>query len=672
MDSKAKIKPEITVIKTEPVEFEEAHHLETPLEPMQDPETPPFQPEPFCSLCLRERVTNTVFYTFDVECSGSLRDTLKDTFGLELAPKRCHICTPCRKLLKLVESFRDCCLKAHSWAEQHMQVDQQKAAAPPGSLKLGGDSWFSDGTVQAIDLVREAIKERTTLIVEYDKVEVKMELGESMVDDGSNAGSKSRIKECRRCHRKFDGPRSYTSHKKCCKGVEEDDNLHCCNICSVSFRREQDLETHVNMHEGNKPYECRVTCGERFYGKNQRFRHEKLCRKQLGMEREPSECSDPETDHEPMEINECERCKRRFDGKQSLISHITHCQKEGDARRLFNCDICSISFSTNQMLKAHLNKHKGIKPYKCRKFCDKKFYGGVFRYRHEKVCRELEVKAVECAECHRFFSGHRGLLMHVKTCRKDQQDDRLMYTCEICKISFTNKLQLDLHRNKHKGIKPFECEFNCGKSFFGPGPMRTHAKICSRKPALLHPEPSVEEVPPAEPEPESDREDPNAPLEVIRCENCDRLFDSKGALMGHLNFCRPGSTPMNNDQLFYSCPICSVSFTRKPRLEAHLNKHNGIKAFKCGKCGQDFFNLKPKNKHEKNCNVHRCKTCKVEYSSSQELVDHVKEAHAQGKLTCETCGAQFLRNFNFMRHRRQKHPEEFASVVEETTEQAGL
>lgn len=105
--------------------------------------------------------------------------------------------------------------------------------------------------------------------------------------------------------------------------------------------------------------------------------------------------------------------------------------------------------------------------------------------------------------------------------------------------------------------------------------MRTHAKICSRKPALLHPEPSVEEVPPAKPEPESDREDPNAPLEVIRCENCDRLFDSKGALMGHLNFCRPGSTPMNNDQLFYSCPICSVSFTRKPRLEAHLNKHNG-------------------------------------------------------------------------------------------------
>lgn len=359
MDGKAKIKPEIAVIKTEPIEFEEAQHFETPLEPMQDLETQPFQPEPFCSLCLRERVTNTVFYTFDVECSASLRDTLKDTFGLELAPKRCHICTPCRKLLKLVESFRDCCLKAHSWAEQHMQVEQ-KAVAPPGSLKLGGDSWFSDGTVQAIDLVREAIKERTTLIVEYDKVEVKMELGESMVDDGSNAGSKSRIKECRRCHRKFDGPRSYTSHKKCCKGVEEDDNLHCCNICSVSFRREQDLETHVNMHEGNKPYECRVTCGERFYGKNQRFRHEKLCRKQLGMEREPSECSDPETDHEPMEINECERCKRRFDGKQSLISHITHCQKEGDARRLFNCDICSISFSTNQMLKAHLNKHKGL------------------------------------------------------------------------------------------------------------------------------------------------------------------------------------------------------------------------------------------------------------------------------------------------------------------------
>lgn len=45
--------------------------------------------------------------------------------------------------------------------------------------------------------------------------------------------------------------------------------------------------------------------------------------------------------------------------------------------------------------------------------------------------------------------------MHVKTCRKDQQDDRLMYTCDICKISFTNKLQLDQHRNKHKGCDEF-------------------------------------------------------------------------------------------------------------------------------------------------------------------------------------------------------------------------
>lgn len=663
-----------TIIKTEPTDDFD-HEVLPNEDSIISPSTSKAsfsQSVPFCSLCLRERISKSdIFYEYNADDNRLLLDSIKDIFGFELHLKKCHICTPCRKLIRLVENFRTCCLKANSWAEQHVHVER---VAVPESLK-GKDRWFFDGTVQAIDMVKGEVEERIKQIDGYStsdifEITIKTEAGEAEV--GHNFSgipvTRKKILNCEKCNRLFDGPRSYTAHLKCCKRADETQagELFACQICSVSFRRQLDLEAHTNMHEGNKPYECRVTCGERFYGKNQRYRHEKVCRKNLGVEKAPVECSEPESEQEPMELNECDRCHRRFDGRQSLVSHMVRCQNENESKKLHTCEICSTSFVNRMMLKAHINKHKGIKPYKCRKFCDKKFYGTVHRYRHEHVCREVVVETVECEGCHRVFGSVHGLAVHQKSCRQNEEDDRLMYKCDVCSISFTHKYQLEAHGNKHKGIKPFECEFNCGKTFFGAQQLKKHVQVCNKRPFPIRTEDVAEDVRPGpEPEPE---EEAGPTLEVIQCENCNRLFDCKGGLLSHLRYCRPGDK-IDESKLLYTCHICSISFARKPRLQAHLNKHNGIKAFECKfKCGESFFNLKPKNQHEKNCQTIRCKACKAEFSTSESLVNHIKEAHGSGKLTCETCGMQFLKNFNLQRHKQIKHPEATVNVENIKTE----
>ena len=85
---------------------------------------------------------------------------------------------------------------------------------------------------------------------------------------------------------------------------------------------------------------------------------------------------------------------------------------EGLSKKIFNCEICEKSFSTNQCKKNHID------------------------------------------------------IVHGKVKK---------FTCDVCSSSFGFKFQLTIHiENNHKGGK-YECK-NCGKVFVGSGGLAKHIK----------------------------------------------------------------------------------------------------------------------------------------------------------------------------------------------------
>ncbi|XP_055605725.1 uncharacterized protein LOC129753893 isoform X2 [Uranotaenia lowii] len=112
----------------------------------------------------------------------------------------------------------------------------------------------------------------------------------------------------------------------------------------------------------------------------------------------------------------------------------------------------------------HINEHKGIKPYRCEKGCDKTFYGVLHKQRHEHRQHGGEdggSKSMTCRICGKVYrTSPYGMSLHM---RKHSSD--LRHDCEQCGKKYLTKFLLHTHmRKKHHILYPYECD-QCGEKF---------------------------------------------------------------------------------------------------------------------------------------------------------------------------------------------------------------
>lgn len=225
---------------------------------------------------------------------------------------------------------------------------------------------------------------------------------------------------------------------------------HECEVCQQIFISKESLDNHFKQqHAVDREFKC-DDCSSIFLTRAHLVRHRRT--------------------HTGEQIYECEECNVSFRWKVSL--HI-HMRRHNNDYKKYTCTKCNKYFLAKESLKKHMNMHLGTITYDCEE-CEEQFTSKNEYRDHlqthsdsvdsvKNVEEKVTAKADEekkktsrsapkarptCKTCFKAFSSNSSLRKHEFT-----HMDVKPHKCDICNVSFAQKIQLRLHNKKHNGGK---------------------------------------------------------------------------------------------------------------------------------------------------------------------------------------------------------------------------
>lgn len=200
-----------------------------------------------------------------------------------------------------------------------------------------------------------------------------------------------------------------------------------CEVCHKVFHKRHDIDIHMRLHKGVKPYACN-TCDHRYYQMSQLNEHVR-------------------SEHSGFKKCICKICNRTYTHTSYLKRHMDmHANKEAS-----NCEVCSMPFVDRLRLQRHMATHRQDKRYQCHD-CNKTFKHKPSLQKHI-LSTHSNIKPYVCYICKTSFYTNHDLEKHHVRIHIDLKYMR----CNICRKSFEDNKALRVHVSECHTKKPFKC-----------------------------------------------------------------------------------------------------------------------------------------------------------------------------------------------------------------------
>ena len=301
-----------------------------------------------------------------------------------------------------------------------------------------------------------------------------------------------------------------------------------CSMCMETFPNLSKLKKHRKLKhfaDGNVTPTCDL-CNKSYSDKYGLQKH-----------RTAEHTSNPEKGN-------CDQCEKTFQNEHKLRNHMA-VHKE----RKFPCEHCHLRFLTNNMKEEHvnrqhlklknvscakcdyegyskndlnchnINKHSGLKPYKC-SICPMSFPRVSPLYTHQETHKNMQKTTRDhpCQICGKMFKSRKG---PVRCAKIHKSEGNYQCTVEGCETKFTNLIKKKWHERRY------------------------HSDASSKSDSL-----------------------------TIPCHKCDMAFGTKSDLKRHIFYMH------EEREKVIPCPDCPKMFVSSERLKRHVPIHSGT-SFKC-------------------------------------------------------------------------------------------
>ena len=318
----------------------------------------------------------------------------------------------------------------------------------------------------------------------------------------------------------------------------------------------------------------------------------------------------------------CEECGQSFKQKRLLNQHQARVHEKVVR---FSCFVCQKGFYDRHHMLGHLSVHDDARKSEERTLPEdlviKMKEDGKVVFQGKDLTQDLV-----CSFCNKIFDRRGGKERHEREtdCEKKQQRKKFSISRQdVDKDENSSKEEIPAKLETEEEKNLFPCQ-DCGRSLPSADSLDIHMKI-------------------------------HLEQNVVPCTawNCTATFPTQKELLDH----KLADHGMSRETASnWTCEECGKIFKSKGELKMHMRRHNPDKNFVCNECGKKFKRETGLKYHilgfHKGILNYSCDECGKSEVSPAALAVHKRNKHMAGEhmATCQVCGQVCHNKYTLTRH----------------------